>query len=105
MTIDASDSNGNPLDQNLALPGSRSTDSPFGASATLGGSPNDDLASAIFVAPRVGSSSISGQAAVPEPASIMLLVMGALALVGATFGRRSMRPEVRDRLIRLQCGR
>jgi hypothetical protein len=93
VTVDASGSSGNPLDQNLALPGSQSTDGPFGT-AGFGQSPIDESGSVIVAGPLDRSSSTSSQAAVPEPASIMLLVIGGLAVVGAIHGRRSMRQRL-----------
>jgi hypothetical protein len=77
VTIDASDASGNPLASGLALAGSLNPNAPFadgiGASSPLVGGSSSSGGS------LGGASAGSGVATVPEPSSIVLIVLGSLA--------------------------
>ncbi|HEV2970905.1 MAG TPA: autotransporter-associated beta strand repeat-containing protein [Pirellulales bacterium] len=99
VTIDASDSNGNPLDGGgFAIAGSLAPSDPFGAgtassSSLLAGSSTSAGSSPAGVSlGGVAAASASlggGLSAVPEPSSLVLLALGGLALL--TGLRRSRR--------------
>jgi autotransporter-associated beta strand protein len=89
VTIDASDASGNPL-ASLAILAAPTPAISMGA----GGNLTDPLINAInsdslpTSSPPFDSSLTSAPAAVPEPSSLLLLVVSALALGGAAFRRR-----------------
>jgi hypothetical protein len=83
VTIDGSGPSGNPL------AGTRTLGEPFAASGDSsnfsGDSESSDLgAAAVELSPSSGANA-TGLAAVPEPASLILLAVGGLALGAATF--------------------
>jgi fibronectin-binding autotransporter adhesin len=93
MTIDASDSAGNPLGQSsgLALAGSLSSSGPFGAggisSANLNGGGSTDLAAQSAGNPAVGGN----LSVVPEPSTFSLALLAILGVVSTQFARHHFR--------------
>jgi autotransporter-associated beta strand protein len=107
VTIDASDSSGNPLADGLSLAGSLRPDGPFGAGGSSGGLIGDSTNSGSSFAPRSFSPDISSGAAlissaaaqgnsVPEPSTIALTVLAQL-IVTASVARRVRREVARRR--------
>jgi fibronectin-binding autotransporter adhesin len=87
VTIDASDANGNPLDQpsGFALAGSLAPNAPFGSAGISSANLNDggeSLASGstLGVGTPGGSTLNSSAAAVPEPATLLLALLGLASL-------------------------
>ena len=76
VTIDASDSSGNPMSVSLAEPLAGETTPPAIQNAEL-------VAAA--------SNSVGAGVALPEPSSLILIAMGGLAAVAATYASRRMR--------------
>jgi hypothetical protein len=87
VTIDASDTSGNPL-ASLAGAASLIPGTPFGADGIVGSSFNGDLAASSQTS--LVSSIASNSTAVPEPSSLLLLAIGSLAL-----GRSAIQPRSR----------
>ena len=107
VTIDASDSSGNPLADGLSLAGSLRPDGPFAAGGSSGGLIGDSTSSGSSFAPLSVSSDISSGAAlissaaaqgnsVPEPSTIALTVLAQL-IVTASVARRVRREVARRR--------
>jgi hypothetical protein len=86
VTIDASDSSGNPL-VSLAVPAALTPETPFGAEVFANNSFNGD--SVASSPTSLVSSTAPDSAAVPEPTSLLLLAIGSLALVRSAIQRRS----------------
>jgi hypothetical protein len=87
VTIDASDASGNPL-AGLAALAAPTPEAPFDAGADLGNLPSGDP---VAVSPTsMVSSTAAEPAAVPEPATLLLLAVGVLALT-AVATRRTRR--------------
>jgi autotransporter-associated beta strand protein len=96
VTIDASDSSGNPLDGGgFAIAGSLTPSDPFGSrtasssSLLAGGSSTSNSLGGSLVGTSVGK----GLTAVPEPSSILLLILG-----GVVIGLAARRPRIRLQL-------
>jgi autotransporter-associated beta strand protein len=89
VTIDASDSSGNPLSSGLALAGSLTPSGPFGAGVSSTNSIGDlaNAGSSATASALGGSTTGAGLAAVPEPTSLILLAIGGLALSGLAIAR------------------
>jgi hypothetical protein len=86
VTIDASDAAGNPL--MTSQTGALAPTDTFGGGDGLGPAAIDDSGSAADPIPAAETNASAGEAGVPEPASIMLLVIGGLAVLGAALRRR-----------------
>ena len=107
VTIDASDSSGNPLAVGMSLAGSLRPDGPFGAGGSSGGLIGDSTNSGSNFAPLSFSPEISSGAAlissaaaegnsVPEPSTIALTVLAQLVAT-ASVARRVRREVARRR--------
>jgi fibronectin-binding autotransporter adhesin len=97
VTIDASDASGNPLGQSsgLALASSLTPSGSFGdgtsgASGSLASGASSS-GGASLGGSAVGSGALGVSASVPEPSSVVLLVLGSLAFLGAALRRRAER--------------
>lgn len=84
VTIGASDASGNPL-AGVALSGTPVASAPIAAGTDLGNSSIGDLVAGSQS--PLHSGAISDSAAVPEPSSLLLLVVGGLALAQAAIRR------------------
>ncbi len=89
VTIDASDTAGNPLISSLV--GSLASTDTFGTYGSFVDSAVSDSTSAALLNPADGSSATAGQAGVPEPASLTLLIIGGFTAGGVFLRRRSGR--------------
>ena len=102
VTIDASDASGNPLNQSsgFVLAGSLSQSGPFGADGI--GSANLSSVAGIDPAALLPGTSAGGgnPSSVPEPASLILLAIGGLALGGAAILRQSRTSNWKNRDLR-----
>jgi fibronectin-binding autotransporter adhesin len=89
LTIDASDASGNPLDQSsgLALAGPLTPNAPFGtdgiSSADLSRASGADFA---VMSPE-DSVGVGNLSPVPEPSTLLLMLLAVLCVVGAQFVR------------------
>ncbi len=90
MTIAASNSSGNPMAGALAVAGSLDPGTPFGSgssSSSSGALALDNSSSSSLGAPVGGGVGGSG-ASVPEPSSVLLLLLGGLACLAPVIRRR-----------------
>jgi autotransporter-associated beta strand protein len=98
VTIDASDAAGNP--SLTSQTGGSEPTGTLGVGDGRGAAAINESGSAVFSIPAAETYASTGQTAVPEPASIMLLVIGGLALAGTILRRR--KPEAHERNARLR---
>jgi hypothetical protein len=92
VTIDASDTNGNPLAATAASSSSLIAGTPGPSSLLSSGASSPGSSSLGLSSPALGVPSIGGSAAVPEPSTLVLISIGALVgMLAAVRGRRGRR--------------
>ena len=93
MTIAASDSSGNPLGEasGFALAGSLANNSPIAPSTITSASLPASVGSLSLGSTVPGLSLGGGTAAVPEPSTLLLVVLGGLAFLARPAVRRLRR--------------
>jgi PEP-CTERM motif len=95
VAIDASDASGNPLAAagGLALAGSAASNDPLAAgslgSSNLLAAGGASSAGGSNLGGSIGSTSVGGTAAVPEPSTMLLAAMGAMACLAALRRRNN----------------